>query len=476
MKSHLNRPCRSIARTRETALPKTHFAAILLFILSAVLLNLVFPASARPEAGKILLSDDTFTVANGGWESYYLLQEHRPEFFVAEESGCGGTGSLGLYGASNTAVRGCWRKMVEGITPGAFYRFEARRKTTGGRGLPLEAFARLEWQNAKGEMIAHTKYYPAEAAAEGDWKILSGTYQTPENTAKVRLELYLSHSPQGRVLWDGISLAQVPAPPQRKVRLATVNCRPGGNTSSAQSVEEFCKLVDEAGQAGCDIICLGEGINLVGVSQPDGRASEYHNIAEPIPGPTTTRLGEVARKYKMYIVAALGERENQAVYNTAVLIGREGELKGKYRKVQVPDGELDQGCTPGNSWPVFDTDFGRIGMLICWDSWFVDPARALALKGAEIILMPIWGGDPTLITARAIENHVYLVSCGYDVASAIYDPWGRIIAQPEKKPGIAYADIDLNYPPSCPWSWAMEDLRAVLLHATRYDLQPEAPR
>ena len=175
-------------------------------------------------------------------------------------------------------------------------------------------------------------------------------------------------------------------------------------------------------------------------------------------------------------MAALGERENQAVYNTAVLIGREGELKGKYRKVQVPDGELDQGCTPGNSWPVFDTDFGRIGMLICWDSWFVDPARALALKGAEIILMPIWGGDPTLIAARAIENHVYLVSCGYDVASAIYDPWGRIIAQPEKKPGIAYADIDLNSPPSCPWAWPMEDLRAVLLHATRYDLQPEAPR
>jgi len=463
-------------KVRAEQLPQAVIDVIPLIVLTAALLILLFPSGARPAENKALLADDTFSGSSGGWEPYSLQEGQRPEFFVDEESEFGGPGSLGLYGASNSAVRGCWRKVVEGIEPGAFYNFEAHYKATGGMNLPIEVFARLEWQDSGGGMIGNTHYYPAEVAAEGDWNRLSGTYQAPEKAVKVRLELFLSHCPQGRALWDGITLAQVPAPPPRKVRLATVNCRPGGNNSSAQSVEEFCRLVTRAGEARCDIVCLGEGINLIGVARPDGQPSEYKDIAEPIPGPTTARLSELARQYRMYIVAALGERENQAIYNTAVLIGRDGKLKGKYRKVCVPDGELDQGCVPGGSFPVFDTDFGRVGLMICWDSWFVDPARALALKGAEVILLPIWGGDATVIAARAIENHVFLVSCGYDVASTVHDPWGRVIAEAKDKPGIAYADIDLNYPPACPWPWPLEDLRAQLLHSTRYDLQPVPPR
>jgi predicted amidohydrolase len=291
------------------------------------------------------------------------------------------------------------------------------------------------------------------------------------------VELFLNQSAQGRAWWDNIQLMEVPPPPNRKVKLATVNCRPGGNSSVAETVAEFVEVADEAGRQGADIVCLGEGVNLIGVGRPDGGASQYHHVAEPIPGPTTNMLGEVARKHGMYIVAALGEREEHAIYNTAVLIGRDGEVKGKYRKVHLPEGEYDQGCTAGDSYPVWDTDFGRIGMMICWDSWFVDPARALAAAGAEIILLPIWGGNNTLIAARAIENHVYVASCGYDVESMIFGPWGEELANVTERPGVAVVEIDLNYIPPCPWPWPLSDTRHVLMQASRYDVRiPEFER
>ena len=86
---------------------------------------------------------------------------------------------------------------------------------------------------------------------------------------------------------------------------------------------------------------------------------------------------------------AFTEREGAAIYNTAVLLDRTGKLMGKYRKVYLPREEIQGGLTPGNDFPVFDTDFGKVGMMICWDVEYADPARALALNGAEIILLPI---------------------------------------------------------------------------------------
>jgi predicted amidohydrolase len=126
-------------------------------------------------------------------------------------------------------------------------------------------------------------------------------------------------------------------------------------------------------------------------------------------------------------VAGLYEREGSAVYNTAVLIDRQGKVAGKYRKVYLPTEEIEGGLTPGVAYPVFETDFGKVGLMICWDVEYVDPARALAAQGAEIILMPIWGGNYTLMKARAIENHVFLVSAGYDVETAVINPSGEAL-------------------------------------------------
>lgn len=229
------------------------------------------------------------------------------------------------------------------------------------------------------------------------------------------------------------------------VRLATVHHRPRNSKSPEENIKVFAALVDKAGAQKADIVCLPEGATIVGTQH------DYISGSETLPGPTTKYLGEVARRNNLYIVAGLLEKEGDVVYNTAVLIDRKGNLAGKYRKTSLPREEIDGGITPGNSFPVFDTDFGRIGIMICWDVTFPEPARALAQQGAEVILLPIWGGDVTLAKARAIENQVYLVSSTYDMVSAVFDLEGKIVKQATTDKEVVIVDVDLNEQKLWPW-------------------------
>ena len=145
------------------------------------------------------------------------------------------------------------------------------------------------------------------------------------------------------------------------------------------------------------------------------------------------------------------ERDGDVVYNTAVLIDRKGNLAGKYRKVSLPREEIDGGITPGNSFPVFDTDFGKVGMMICWDVTFPDAAKTLAMNGADVILMPIAGGYLKLAMARALENQVFLVSSTYDMISAVFDLEGNVIKEATKENPVAVVEVDLNQQKLWPW-------------------------
>jgi predicted amidohydrolase len=144
------------------------------------------------------------------------------------------------------------------------------------------------------------------------------------------------------------------------------------------------------------------------------------------------------------VAAGIYEREGTAIYNTAVLLDRSGTLVGKYRKVYLPREEVEGGLTPGAEYPMFRTDFGTVGLMICYDVFYSDPAHALAARGAEMILMPIWGGDETLAKARAIENRVFLVASGYDHPTYIMDPTGERLSEAHHRGEAANAMIDLN--------------------------------
>src|SRR5262249_14956245 len=143
--------------------------------------------------------------------------------------------------------------------------------------------------------------------------------------------------------------------------------------------------------------------------------------------------GELAKKHNCYIVPGLLERDGRLVYNVAVLLGPDGKMIGKYRKASLPRGEIEGGITPGDEFPVFPTRFGKVGMMVCYDGFFPEVARQLALNGAEVIAFPVAGCNPALVSARACENHVFIVSSTYtDISlkwmiTGIFDHEGKVL-------------------------------------------------
>jgi predicted amidohydrolase len=121
---------------------------------------------------------------------------------------------------------------------------------------------------------------------------------------------------------------------------------------------------------------------------------------------------------------------------------------------------------------VFRTDFGTVGLMICYDVMFPDPARALAGRGAQMILMPIAGGDETLAKARAIENKLFVVSSGYDFPTMIIDPDGNVLSKTHEDGTLAQATVDLSKRFTDPWLGEMHSRR---MRELRLDIPAEQP-
>lgn len=400
-----------------------------------------------------------------GWSTWALRAEIAPAFDVDAAAGRRGGGALRIRGGGNAAAVGSWKRRIEGVRPGRTYRFTAWYRAEG---VPFEQrsiAARLDWLNARGER-ARPPDYALEAATEGGWTRVEYDATAPDGAAAVVIELSLAWAPKGMVWWDDITIEEANGPRDRTVRVLTVGLRPQGTKSAAESVERFCRLVEEHAAGRPDVTCLPEGITLVGTGK------SYADVAEPVPGPTTTRLGALAARLRSYVCAGLYERVGPVIYNTAVLIGRDGQLVGSYRKTHLPREEVDGGLTPGDSYPVFQTDFGKVGLLVCWDVQFPEPARAMGLRGAEVILLPIWGGSDVLARARAIENHLFLVSASYDMRTFVVAPDGQVLAEAAADHPWAVAELHLDRKIVQPW---LGDMKARTWKERRPDIPIERP-
>ena len=424
--------------------------------------GLTIAALAAPLTAGAAEPPREFGAADPGWTVWAPRDLIRPRCYVDVSPVPPARPVLAVMGNGNPGECGGWERTEAGIVPGRYYRLSARYRTQQVPDEQRQVVARLDWQDGSGRRVGEPDY-AYETSAEGTWTRVSMAVPAPAGASQVRIELWLCWAPQGTVWWDGVTLGEAQEPPPRVVRLGTISLHPHG--SAQENLAAYLQALDEIAADKPDIVCLGEEILL------EGSSRSYAGAAEPIPGPSTRLLGEKARKYSMYIVAGLTESAGKLDYNTAVLIDRHGQVAGKYRKVYLPREEVEGGLTPGDSCPVFDTDFGRIGMMICWDAEYGDPARAMALQGAEALFVPAAGGYLTLLRARALENHLYVVSSGNDVESAIIDPTGEVLFATLESGVHKVVSVDLSHRFTDPW---LGDMRPRFHKELRRDLA--APR
>ena len=161
--------------------------------------------------------------------------------------------------------------------------------------------------------------------------------------------------------------------------------------NAALNLKRQLALLDRAARQGAKILCTQELFRTQYFCQMEKH--EFFKLAEPIPGPTTDAIGAVAKRHKVVIIASVFERRSAGLYhNSAVLMETDGSIAGIYRKMHIPDDPLFYEkfyFTPGDTgFRAWDTTYGRVGMLICWDQWFPEAARLTALHGAQIIFYP----------------------------------------------------------------------------------------
>lgn len=150
---------------------------------------------------------------------------------------------------------------------------------------------------------------------------------------------------------------------------------------------------------------------------------------EPLPGPTSERLAQWARAHRAYVVFGIKTRIADRVYNSAVLLDRQGRIAGRYDKMHPTEGELEGGVHPGvTDPPVFETDFGTIGIQICFDVNWWDGWKRLREKGAKIVFFPAAYPAARHVSAIALMNQFYVVSSAMTRPSRIYDITGRELA------------------------------------------------
>lgn len=192
------------------------------------------------------------------------------------------------------------------------------------------------------------------------------------------------------------------------------------------NLKKAIRRIKEASQKGAQIVCLQELFRTRYFCQEYD--SRHFRLAETIPGPTTEKLSELARQKSIVVLASLFEKRAQGIYhNTAVVIDADGSIRGKYRKMHIPDDPHFYEkfyFTPGDlGFQTYQTKYAKIGLLICWDQWFPEAARLTALGGAQILFYPTaigWHKSELPKAARGQLSGWEVVQRGHAVANEIF--------------------------------------------------------
>jgi len=401
--------------------PKTTWStiALLLVIFMAFIIG---PMSASATSGNLIPNGDFQNGREGelpdGWSLRAARPELAPVFKLATEgvrqmllaTGGGNPDCVGLLTTKAPVTLGktylfqVTFRISDDLNPQEHLLFQCFGNNAANG---IFEFKRLKNRWVKGSV--KIKYF-----GEGDSK------------ADVRIVFRLSAN--GKAWIKNISLTETDPVEPRWVKVA---CTKGGMNAHTMPV-----VLDAVGKAKVDLVLLPEYCR--GGRHP-----------ETVPGPSSRLLSEKAKQHRMYVAAGIVRKDEKAgrIYNTLLLYDRQGKLVGMYDKLHPYSPEInDQGITPGSAVPVFQTDFGKVGAIICYDSWFNDVIQLQALKGAEMILFPAAGFYRSIMPARAADNGVRIVASAWNQCG-MWDTGGRDVQDPKADwtvvfaPGDAFKDV-----------------------------------
>lgn len=353
-----------------------------------------------------------------GWTAHAARPSLAPEFRLVKKQG---QRCLYATGGGNPDCAG-WVSTRAEITRGKTYWFRVRfRKsrclnplqhllfdvTAGDASQQITEFHRLKEGWVEGESRVS---FPGEGNASAEVRIL------------YRL------CAKGKLWVQNISLVETDPVEPRWVRVA---CTQGPGSLEDYGLPTFRKALDVAGQGNADLALLPEYIN-------------GELVQETLSGPSVQLMSEKAKQYGMYVAGtiALYDEATDRLTNSALLFDREGKLVGRYDKVHLYAPELNRdGVTPGDRVPVFRTDFGRVGFMTCYDSWFTDVAELVALQGADLLLFPNLGYDRELMHARSLDNRINVVASSRSGRYGVWDSAGRDIISASLETGSSFKNI-----------------------------------
>ena len=251
--------------------------------------------------------------------------------------------------------------------------------------------------------------------------VISGT-----QTGDTELRVYYRFNPGGEVKIRSITITPCEPVQPRWARFAC--------TQGQLNYEQMTAVAGQAAKDNADLLLFPEMVSQKG-AQDASQGEEVLNL-----------LSELAAKHRMYVGASVYvvDKTDGKKYNRGVLYDRNGKLAGIYDKIHPYSPEANEGgITPGARTDIFETDFGKVGMVICYDSWFTDVTQLFALKGAEVILFPVAGYYRSIIPARAADNQVRFVISVLDpsMGYGIFDTAGRDVQNPDKDPTVRTSSV-----------------------------------
>jgi len=389
----------------------------------------------------------------GGIPAGWQTKSPRPNLMPRFESAllADGTTSLMMSGTSDDSAVGSLSASFA-VSGGKTYRMSVRFRVSGElnphKNLLFSFYTSTGFNNGIFKFVKQ----------EDDWIEGENRFFVPGTEAQTgELSIVFRLSAGGTAWVRHVAFEECEQIPPRKVLFACMEGR--------ASMEVWERALDAAGRRKADLALL-----------PENFYSEDYKKTEPLNGPSASLMSRKAKQYGMYVAGTFFHEDalTGRVHNTGLLFDRQGVVAGRYDKNHPYSPEfLSGGITPGTEVPVFDADFGKVGMMICYDSWFTDVAELLGLKGAEIVLFPNQGYYKSLMPARAADNGVRIVTSSGDGPNGIWDTSGAEVRSPNADPTrhanndatysevyeeevggvkLLYAKLDLNESPS-PHNW-----------------------